>query len=364
VDAGDFCCIYAGDQERLQDNFIARAFALLGFDAVNVGDNEILYGLGSLGATAPPLPLTSANVTAAPAGVIAPYRRFDVGGVRVGVVGFVDEGLLPAEAAAVEVAEARPALAAAVEELAADADVIVCLAHVKDLDHARAFAASCPAAVDVIVAAHRGAATPQAEHIRGRWLVYTRPWNRYVGVLQLDVDRRGRVVKAANSYLPLTRETAPDEEMSALVAAYRNALLALVQAGGILRPPTAATPSGNAYVGIETCTSCHAGVAASWRATAHARAYDDLRRNGRTFDPHCVGCHVTGYGFKGGFDPTAPVPALAAVGCEECHGPGGGHAAGAAVETPSPAEDTCRRCHTPERNPDFDYGAYRARITH
>jgi len=66
---------------------------------------------------------------------------------------------------------------------------------------------------------------------------------------------------------------------------------------------------------------------------------------------------VTGYERPGGFIDTELTPNLIGVQCEECHGPGGNHAA-----APSKANtkvnagiETCRRCHTPGQDPNFDY---------
>jgi hypothetical protein len=91
------------------------------------------------------------------------------------------------------------------------------------------------------------------------------------------------------------------------------------------------------FEGRKKCSSCHKAQAKSWRDTAHAKAMDSLKPNARkeakikagldpekdyTKDKDCVGCHVDGYGKKGGYTIESPKKMLAAVGCESCHGPG------------------------------------------
>ena len=91
------------------------------------------------------------------------------------------------------------------------------------------------------------------------------------------------------------------------------------------------------FEGRSKCSSCHKAQAKSCKDTAHAKARDSLEPGRRkeakikakldpekdyTQDKDCVGCHVDGFGKKGGYTVEAPKKPLAAVGCESCHGPG------------------------------------------
>lgn len=97
------------------------------------------------------------------------------------------------------------------------------------------------------------------------------------------------------------------------------------------------------YVGVKTCTKCHEVQGESWANTSHAKAFDSLKVGVKadekkkasldptkdyTKDKDCVGCHSTGLGQPGGYtlggDPGGQ-PQLGSVGCESCHGPGGGY---------------------------------------
>lgn len=160
-----------------------------------------------------------------------------------------------------------------------------------------------------------------------------------------------------------------------------DALAKLPVTAGIRSDPPSA---GAAYLGSKQCRMCHLQWHDSWQERPHARAWDALKPgNSRqakrkanlapnqdyTTDARCLACHVVGFGRPGGY--TIPVSddgktrraALVrrAVGCESCHGPGGGfvramkridknmrlydpkdlHDAGLNVMSP----DICTTCH-------------------
>ncbi len=138
------------------------------------------------------------------------------------------------------------------------------------------------------------------------------------------------------------------------------------------------TPSGAAYVGTETCRSCHPSSYDAWAKTKHAGAWqtlvdaeNDPKRYGWpvTAYPDCVGCHVVGYGHETGFVGPDTTPHLRDVGCERCHGPGSEHVAAAGTAPlgilggalPSVM---CTECHDFEQSPDFVYGDRWAAIAH
>ncbi len=97
---------------------------------------------------------------------------------------------------------------------------------------------------------------------------------------------------------------------------------------------TAADPK---FEGRKKCSSCHKSQAKSWKKTAHAKAMNSLKPNKKvkekkranidptkdyTKDKDCVGCHVDGFGKKGGYIVEDPSKYTRGVGCESCHGAG------------------------------------------
>jgi len=118
------------------------------------------------------------------------------------------------------------------------------------------------------------------------------------------------------------------------------------------------------YVGKDWCVKCHQEIVDSWSKTKHAHAMDTLIEKGKQDDPNCFSCHVTAVMGAGGgntgqwageFVNMAFTPHMANVQCESCHGMADGH-----VNNPKAwfvqniTPETCKRCHTPERDPGFD----------
>ncbi len=119
-----------------------------------------------------------------------------------------------------------------------------------------------------------------------------------------------------------------------------------------------AAPSWNRdYAGWSTCAGCHDKITTQWKSSSHALAFESLQKSSQQNLPACIPCHVTGYERPGGFIDIELTPDLIGVQCEECHGPGGNHAAAPskANTTVNPGIETCRKCHTPGQDPNFDY---------
>lgn len=147
-------------------------------------------------------------------------------------------------------------------------------------------------------------------------------------------------------------------------------------------------PGGVAYVGAdEGCANCHEKAWKTWQASKHSHAWATLvlqdeppppdlkkgRLRNAIFDPDCVKCHVTGFGYASGYrgldqeDAHAP---LVNVSCEACHGPAGDHATRASRgdtsypggHAPSVANGAafalCVRCHDPDNSTTFELKGY------
>jgi len=153
----------------------------------------------------------------------------------------------------------------------------------------------------------------------------------------------------------------------------------------------------HAYIGTKKCRTCHIKQYKSWEKTKMANAFELLKpgaaaeaKSGAGLDPQkdytldaeCVSCHVTGHGKEGGFVDAATTPALAGVGCEACHGPGGDYVANdkmslknkeykradllAAGMVSPPTETQCLVCHN-DKSPffrAFDFEARKVEGTH
>jgi hypothetical protein len=152
------------------------------------------------------------------------------------------------------------------------------------------------------------------------------------------------------------------------------------------RPPVPGLrkPGDPTYVGSEACKKCHESAYEVWQKSRHSHAYQALvdakRPSLRQYDPECVVCHVTGFGYQGGFRDAVQTPRLLNVGCESCHGPASLHVANAtnpewqarmnpwrAPEGEKPEDRArrkdridqfCQRCHDTDNDVTWAHGGF------
>jgi formate-dependent nitrite reductase cytochrome c552 subunit len=141
----------------------------------------------------------------------------------------------------------------------------------------------------------------------------------------------------------------------------RYSALALLAATGLSTAAHAQAAAG--YVGSESCKTCHEAAYETWLAGPHARATASLTGKAAN-DGRCLSCHAP-----------EQAKAVAAVGCEICHGPGQYYAPTYVMKDPElarlvgledPGEKSCRVCHdasSPSLRP-FDYKAKLPLIDH
>ena len=149
----------------------------------------------------------------------------------------------------------------------------------------------------------------------------------------------------------------------------------------------AANSTAASFLGSESCAKCHAAAYDVWKDSGHAHATETLTRLDppRQYDPECVSCHVTGWDpqqyvpFQTGFSDLLKSPKLVGNGCENCHGPGGGHVAAEAgsdvklrdamralmrVSRDTVERNTCIKCHDHDNSPAFKFDEYWSQIEH
>jgi peroxiredoxin/nitrate/TMAO reductase-like tetraheme cytochrome c subunit len=160
------------------------------------------------------------------------------------------------------------------------------------------------------------------------------------------IDAKGRIAARVQGWDP-----AVDEHLARM----RMATLSGAPVPMLLRK--------SGYSGSEACGICHEAEQETWFFTKHASAYDTLVKHGEANNEECIGCHVVGYSEPGGFTSAKQTPELEDVGCESCHGRGGGHLS----PDSEPVDDysaACAACHTPEHSLGFEYAKFLSRISH
>jgi hypothetical protein len=175
-------------------------------------------------------------------------------------------------------------------------------------------------------------------------------FGKYICKLQIEPAKENGKLKLSFSPIPVKEDLRSEET---LVDLYKDYQQLVKEANLIERIPRFALPGGLEYTGSKSCKDCHKYEYDKWSTKSHAHAYATLEREGSEADPECVGCHVVGLKYEGGFVSLQETGDLKDVGCEVCHGPGSEHikTLGKAATT-EPKKD-CVECHTPENSGNY-----------
>ena len=354
VDAGNRL-IAAGRSGEIQAATLALAAEAAGVAAINLGEDERRLGADFLSRIEPVrrLPWVRANIAPAAGG------RWPGEAVRTVRVGGEEVVITGVSAAADDPASGMRDPAAAVAEVAARVArgsrlVVLFQGEVAAADRV----ARAVARTDLIVVADGGDHLDSLAHRIGATLVVaTGTDGKWLGEIPLTP---GPLAPEAVKVHVLA-ESIPDNPGAAHLV--RDYYRQLKEARVLTESPPRPTVGGS-YTGATACRSCHADAFDLWRESGHAHALATLTELGKEGAPECVGCHTVGAGFTGGFVDATTTPERGGVQCESCHGVGSNHVANPTRDYGRADEQTCRRCHTAERSPKFDFATYWPRIMH
>lgn len=361
----------AGLMSRLKAEAALEAMAAMGYDAVNIGHTDFVFGDGFI-LSAPldyGVPLMSSNlVDSATRATLAPdHLVVSCGPVTVGIIGVVARRYEPVIAKfnvegslQIGVRDENEVLRQKIAELAGRADIIVVLADT-GLTAAKQLAEDVPG-MHVIVCSGGYDQTDSPLVKNGVYIVKVGSKGEGIGQLTLGLGADGDIRGAAGGIVALTAELPEDAEALSIIDAYHKGLKNY--ADELIRLEQVEPASGWYYAGASACASCHVPQSGQWRGTGHQKAFATLVARSQQYNPDCIACHITGYGYIGGFDLPDTTPGRGDVQCEMCHGPGGEHAETLAVPYGKTEETTCLVCHTEDHSPDFDFEAYKQKIKH
>lgn len=210
---------------------------------------------------------------------------------------------------------------------------------------------------DVIVTSS-GEALDEPRKAGGGVIVSGYPRGQKLGVLTVGFDRSGKPAAVSHRWQGLGRDIPEDARVRGVLKDYDG------KVAGLLKDEERKVSSGGPYLGVASCVECHQPYVESWSNTRHSGAFISLEKAGKSKDPECVKCHVTGYSQEGGFYSMRTTPGLANVQCEVCHGPGREHVKDVSKPMTPVAEPVCLRCHTGTNSPDFDFKKYFDKIRH
>ncbi len=121
-------------------------------------------------------------------------------------------------------------------------------------------------------------------------------------------------------------------------------------------------PRDSPFVGALSCKRCHETNYRNWLKTKHAKASQTIATSPPYAQEECLICHSTGYGKMGEYATVEEIPFyLRGVQCETCHGEGKGHPGKGGIERKATL-GVCRKCHTKDQSPAFNYTAYLEKI--
>jgi len=362
---------YPGVQSRLKSETAVEAMSLMSYAALNISNLEFSFGLDFLRDTTQKfqIPTLSANIvyedTNEPVTEAARIISFDT--FTVGITGVVgkkyETNILQSNAEnarPVNVIDEMTALQQQVDAIRGDVDILIVLANT-GVERAKEIAKQI-SGIDAIVCGHGADEIKAPYFINGVYVVKAGYDGVDVGKLILSLDARNNIIDASGTVITLEKTIEEDPEILTLIDDYHKSLKAHADELFDFVPRTPA--SGGAYVGSETCAACHANQTQQWNTTGHAQAFSSLIIKNQDYNPECVICHVTGFGYTGGFKRPDESLDRANVQCEMCHGAGAEHAAQPAAGYGRISALICINCHTSDRSPDFDYATYYQKIAH
>jgi len=354
-----------GLQQEIKYQVITNALIEMKYDAVNVGEGDLLLGIDQLLQSEISEMLISANLFRNGETVFKPYvvRSYALSGLKlnIGIVGVISQEFAP------QIKESAPdlmieapseALARVLEEnKAQDVQLIILLAHC-EVEEAKSLAKQFPS-LDLVISGHgMEDGLDQPVVIGDTMILNPGTKGKRIGELELILDHSGKIVEKRHKLIPVRDTIERSTDILPLLHLYRM----MLKDYDLLHEVEKRLVSENSFVGSETCQQCHSEQYKLWKNTGHAHAYKTLLDRDRHYDPECLRCHTVGYDYQSGFISAEETPLLKDVGCESCHGPASGH-----IQDKNAAYKVkfdCRSCHTEEHSPKFDYQKYWDKIAH
>jgi nitrate/TMAO reductase-like tetraheme cytochrome c subunit len=359
------------DNQRDYAWFLMDAMKMLGTDGVSIGERDLRFGLAYLKSQQKRtgLPVVCANLLEKKSqkSVFPPFVIKRVGGLQVGIFGLIGDkiDLGPAKDSLM-VSEPSAAARKTIAELKKKGvNVIVLLSQLGKVESEDLVSAT--EGVDAVIVGHNTPMIEKGRMIKNTVACYGGDQGQFVCRTELTLDDKKHSTSGDAAAIMLGPEVGEKPEVLKLVKSFEDGFNEKIRKEELenAKKQAAMHPSEAAdhYLGSEVCVRCHADEGAQWKTTAHSAAWATLQEVKKDATPECIPCHVVGFNKPGGFVNGTSTPQLGNVQCESCHGMGTQHNAFAANPTQL-NESTCKQCHNPERDPDFNFEKRVAMIVH
>ncbi len=348
-------------QGRLKAGTMAKAMQKMQYDAVVLGEKDLVYG-NSLLKELPALPWLSANVTIKDWAVPSYRVKTLSNGLKVGLISVAEPELFyGGRHSNITVESPDKALARNLPELRKEnPDIIVLLTHMKK-------EAALPLlkmkGIDLVINGH----IHDDQHLvdfnpverEGKLFVQPGPRGQKVGELKVTLNADGTKT-FSTKIIKLDSKIPSDPGMTALYSEYNDGVESIFME--TLKAKRKNKTS--VYATDKTCQTCHAETHAKWEQSRHGHAYKTLLQVNKAFDPECLICHTTGFNQTGGFLSAVDTPKLKNVQCEMCHGPQKEHTQSPQGGFAKEARNACGKCHVRNHSPNFSFEKYWPKIKH
>lgn len=345
-------------QGKLKAQTMMKALAAMNYDAVALGDKDLVYGNGFL-AEVQDIPWVSANIKLE--GVTLPPYRIKDG---VLIIAIADPALFYASSDSnLSLSNPKEALQQQLTiALKKEAPkLIVVLTH---MTREKAITYLDIPGVDVIINGHIEKDTDVIDmkpvRRNGKIFIQAGPLGQKMGELRVHFDSSGKRT-FDQKMVRLGSKALMDPEMTALYDEYNAQVEEIFMANLAAKRKKKET---QVYATEQTCLTCHAREHDTWGKSGHSRAYAALKEVNKSFDPECLVCHTTGFGKAGGFISELDTPELKNVQCEMCHGARLEHSRNPQGGFAAEAKSACARCHVKKHSPKFVFEQYWPKVRH
>ena len=351
-------------QGKIKARYIMQAMSKSKYDAVILGDKDLVYGEPFLNDDASvPWLLSNAELRE----IKPPKIRIKKleNGLTVAMLALIDPDLYyDAKHSGGSIKDPIESAKKLIKKLkiSEHPDIIVLLTHMK---REKAISMLNLSGVDVVINGHIEKDTDIIDmtHIKRNGKVFVQPGPRgqKMGELTVSIDDKGEK-SFKQRILSLDSNIKPDPEMIEWYEAYNKEVEDLFFTS--LRSRKSQHGKQKIYASEQACLTCHPSEHETWNKSRHSHAYETLNRVNKSFDPECLACHVTGWGHRKGFISEVDTPNLKNVQCEVCHGPRLGHVNNSQQSFKIDAKKACENCHVKNHSPNFNFSKYWQKIKH
>jgi 2',3'-cyclic-nucleotide 2'-phosphodiesterase (5'-nucleotidase family) len=218
VDAGDFLNTYS---DRARNAAILTVLPRLGYDAVNVGDQEFIEGREWLQTHYGQLPLLSANILdgATRRPMVPPVRLIHISSIRIAIIGISARSsfeLVSLDSlSGLTVAAPESSLAAEIGRVRKNTGLVVVLSQL-GWEQDTVLARQVPG-IDLVIGGHRGPVVREPYRVDRTLVVQTGERGEEIGVLTLTLDRSGKISAWKGSHIALGRGVREDTVVVKLI---------------------------------------------------------------------------------------------------------------------------------------------------